>query len=359
MNLTPSLAGHLSRVIRRARAFYRQTEPGHALIAVSVPAEAPAVPPLRDFNLDRQLGEWLDYRLAAARARWAVRDGIDDDALPVTCPVFGIAEHTAWLGAEVLLQDTTCLPVPMVSTPEDLSRLALRTDTRWFGYMQRGYAHLRARRRGDFLLCVRGAMAPMDMANAIRGDDLFTDFLEQPEFAHRLMAFLVDAGRWYYHHLLSWTDDLEGGHAFSYGTGWMPPRTIGHLSNDAAMLCGRAIYREFGLPYETRYVDGFDHVLYHVHSASLQYVPDLATLPHLSMLELTTDPKTPPPIETLPRMMAATGRANLMLHASSDQVRAHLAELAGRNVFLDVGCRDRTDAEDIVAFVRARTRPLE
>lgn len=357
-SLTPALSAHLNRVIQRARAFYRQREPGHALISVTVPAATPPIPPLRTFDLDHQLGAWLDHRLAAAEAGWAAKAGLDDDTVPSLSPQFGIAEHSAWLGMEVLLQDSTCLPVPMIHTEADLATLTPRSDTRWFRYMQQGYAHLRARQQGRFVLAVRGAMAPMDMANAVRGDALFTDFLLDPDFAHRLMARLVDVSRWYYEQLTGWADDLDGGRVFNYGSGWMPPHTIGHLSNDAAMLCGTAVYHTFGLPYETRFVQGYDHVLYHVHTERMHYVPELATLPNLSMLELTHDPRTPAPIENLPAMLAATGRANLMLRGDSDQIRARLGGLATRNVFLLAQCRDRDDAADLIRLVRDRTRSL-
>ncbi len=357
--MLPALAEHAVRVIARTRSFFdRQTEPGHALISVSIPAEAPPIPPLRTFDLDYQLGEWLDLRLAAAAAGWAAKDGLDDDSLPCIAPQFGIAEHAAWLGLDVHLQDTTCLAVPNVHGPADLPGVRARPDCRWFGYMRDGYAHLRRRQNGRFLLAVRGAMAPMDLANAVRGDDLFTDFLLNPDFAHDLLDALVAPTRWYYEQLTAWADDLDGGRVLHYGHGWWPPGSIGHLSNDAAMLCGREVYRTFGLPYETRLVEGYAHVLYHVHTQKMHYVPDLATLPNLALLELTHDPQTPAPIENLAAMLAATGRANLMLRGTSDQIRTRLAELAPRNVFLLAACQDRADAADLIREVRARTRPL-
>jgi hypothetical protein len=81
-------------------------------------------------------------------------------------------------------------------------------------------------------------------------------------------------------------------------------------------------------------------------------------LPQLAMLEVTDDPRSPPCIEDLPHILGATGSVNLMLRATSEQVRAHLGELADRNAFLVVSCRDRADAKDIVAFVRDRSKPL-
>lgn len=349
---------HIGRVVSRAKAFYEKTDPGHFLVNAHIPADTVGIPPLHGFDLDHQLTEWLDHKLAAARSGWAVKEGLDDDGIPSICPQFGIAEHSAWLGAEVLLQEATCLPVPPIKSPDDLSVLRLSEQDKWFGYMKSGYEYLRSRCDGSFVLSVRGTMAPMDVANALRGDELFVDFLTDEEFCHRLMSWLVDAIRWYYGHLLSWADGIEGGHVFKYGGGWMPDATIGHLSNDAAMLCSPEIYEQFGFPYESRLTGYYDRALYHVHNEKLHYVPRLADLRNLAMLEVTHDPKTPPIFEDLERILGATKGVNLMLGGTSDQVRAHISELLDRNVFLQVSCKDRSDADDIVAFVRSKSKAL-
>ena len=352
------LTKHIDCVVRRAKAFYHKATPGHFLINAHIPAEEVVVPPLYDFDLDCQLTEWLDHKLEAARPGWRAKEGLDDDGIASISPSFGIAEHSAWLGMDVRLQEATCLSVPVIKTPEDLSLLRLSEQNKWFCYMKSGYEHLRSRQDGSFVLSVRGTMSPMDIANAVRGDELFADFLLQPDFCHQLMNWLVKAQHWYFEHLLSWAEDIDGGHVFSYSDGWMPPRTIGHLSNDAAMLCSTEIYDQFGFPYECRLVEHYDWVLYHVHNEKIHYFPRLTTLPHLAMLEIACDPQTIWPIEDLERILPATQSVNLMLHAYSDQVREHIDELRDRNVLFRVYCKNRADAEDIVAFVRDRSKPL-
>ncbi len=344
--------------MERARSFYSRTGPGHFLVNARVPADHPSVPPLNGFELDRQLAEWLDCKLAAAMPALRVKDGLDDDSIPCVYPHFGIAEHSAWLGLDVNLQETTSLPIPGIADLDDLSAITLNERNKWFGYMKSAYDYLRTKKDGTFVLAVRGTMGPMDMANAVRGDELYTDFLLNPEPCHRLLDFMVKAIRWYFPRLCSWADEIEGGHVFAFGESWMPAGTIGHLSNDAAMLCSSKIYEEFGFSYEQRLVSGYGHVLYHVHNEKLHYVPRLAGLSGLAMLQISADPKTAPPICDLARILAATGSANLMLDASSDEVREHIDELRGRNAFLQVNCRDRADAEDIVRFVRAKSKPL-
>jgi len=225
--------------------------------------------------------------------------------------------------------------------------------------MKAGYDYLRSRKDGTFVLSVRGTMSPMDIANAVRGDEIFTDFLLNPDFVHKLLQFLVEAIHWYYDHLLSWADEIEGGHVFYLGGGWMGPNCLGHISNDLAMLCSSRIYEEFGLPYERELASNYDCVLYHVHNEKIHYVPHLVKMPGLSMLEVSHDPKTPVPIEELPKIFSMTGTVNLMLQATSDQVRTHIERLKTRNVFLNVRCRDRADAEDIIEFIRNQSKPLQ
>jgi hypothetical protein len=326
---------------------------------VTVPAEAPPIPPLYSYDLDVQLNQYLACTLAQARPGWAAKAGLDDDSIPSIVPRFGVAEHSAWLGMDVRLQQETCLPIPLLDSPDDLEKLQPKEGSRWYGYMRRGYDYLRSRKDGTFLLAVRGTMSPMDLANAVRGDALFEDFLLRPEFVHCLMRRMTEALRWYYPRLRSWADEVEDGWLTAFYGGWMGPGFIGHLSNDAAMLCSPAIYDEFGYPYERQMLAGYPHVLYHVHNERMHYVPVLSRLPGLSLIEVTQDPRTPPELQDLDRILAATGSANLMLHAASDHVRLRIEDLKQRNIFLDVGCKDREDAEDIVAFVRRHSRPLQ
>ena len=354
-----NLSEHIENVVTRSKAFYAATKPGHFLINTILPVQTPEIPPLYDFNLDYQLAEWLDYKLAAAQPTWQAKAELDDDTIPSICPQFGIAEHSAWLGMEVLLQKDTCLSIPSLKSPEDLDRLQFSAATIWFQYMKKGYDYLHSKKDGSFVLSMRGTMAPMDCANALRGDELFMDFILQPDFVHRIMKFLVEAIDWYYRQLRTWADEIDGGYVQYIGSGWMNKNIIGHLSNDSALLCSPEIYDEFAFPYESELVEKFCGVYYHVHNEKMHFIPQLAQLPGMTLLEVSNDPRTPGTLEDLDRIFAATGSANLMLHGTSDQVRSCIDQLKERNVFLQVTCQDRNDAEDVIAFVRRHSGEKE
>jgi hypothetical protein len=351
-----TLEERIARVVARSRAFFDDPEPGRYLVVANVPAATPALPPLSSFDLDRELEKWLDLKLDASRPMWRAKQDIDDDSIPLTCPHFGIAEHSAWLGMDVHLQEATCLPKPMVVEKSDLQKLRPDPTTKWFGIMQRGYEYLRSRKDGTFVLGVRGTMAPMDLANAVRGDELFYDFVDDPDFSHALMQRLTDLIPWYFDQLLSWCDEIEGGHAFMLGNIWMPNGTLGHLSNDAAMLCRSDVYEQFGYPYERPLIARYGRGLYHVHNQKMHYIPQLVRLPGLALLEVSHDPKTPPLLKDLGRILEATQSVRLMLSASSDDIRRHLPDLRGRSVCFLAQCTDAGDAADLVRLIRDRSR---
>ncbi len=354
------LAERIQRVTRRSRAFFQAREPGHFLVHAYVPAqEEPATRPLTAFTLADDLEDWLDYRLEIARATWRAREGLDDDHIPSLSPQFGMAEYSAWLGMDVQHQEDTCLPVPMVREPGDLARLDLNGGARWYDILRRGYAHLRRRQGDAFVIAFGGMIGPMDMANAVHGDAFYENVLDNKPFMHALLAAMVRASLWFHPRLVGWCDCVDGGYVYQFGGFWLPGARPGHLTNDPAMMCSLAVYREFGLPYERQLAAYYDGSLYHVHNARLHLVPDVATLPGLRVLQISNDPKIPPVPETLPALYALTPPGlPLMMHATSDQIRTHLPTLRQRNICLRVPCRDRADADAIVALVRRESRPL-
>ena len=353
-----SLDKQILSTIKRTKSFYKATTPGHFLMNVHLPSNPVERPPLNQLNLDHDLEKWLNYQLQAARIIWEAKNGLEDDSIPSICPRFGIAEHSAWLGAEVMLQEDTCLPIPLLDQLENFDLLKVSEDAVWFQYMKTGYQYLNNQKDGTFVLSNRGTMTPMDIANAIRGDALFTDFLLEPELTHKLMTFLTSAINWYYDKLNSWADTIKGGQVYFLSGGWMEESTIGHLSNDTAMLCSHNIYREFGYPYEIQLTNNFDQIFYHVHNEKIHYLPSLLNLPNLSLLEISNDPKTVPPVEDLQRLLKITGDKKLMLLATSEQVKKNIQYLKECNVFLQVQCTDYKEAENIIDFIRQESKPI-
>lgn len=348
----------IEKVANRSRAFYQAEDPGHLMVRLNVPAELPEIPPYYSFDLQREYPAFLDAHLAVMRCNWEAKAGIDDDTIPNFYPRFGIAEHSAWLGAEVTLQEDTSLPIPLIKSPEDIEKVTVSEENPWFQLMKKSYEYIQSIKDDTFVVGVRGTMCPMDIVNALRGDELFFDVVLNPELVHKMMRIVTDAVPWYYNHLCKWSDKVAGGYVYMFMDNWMGPNYIAHLSNDAAFLCSPETYDEFAFPYEKEILEQYDGTLYHVHNEKMQFVPKVATLPNVSIIEVSTDPNTVTPIDDLPNILAKTGTSNLLLHGTSDQVRNRIGELTDRNFFLNVNCQDKQDAEDIVKLIRATSKPL-
>jgi hypothetical protein len=360
--MTNYLDEQIASVVPRVRSFLGAAEPGHFLVNAYFPA--PGSPPPRLDRLDLRnpddLHRWLGAHLANNRSFWKAREGLKDDYIPATGPSFGYAEFTAWLGLEVQLQPTTSLALPCYrDIREAPATLTFSEDAPWVRLMRDSYAWLRAQQRGDFVLAVRGASSPMEMANAMRGDDLFMDFLDAPEHCHRLLNALTGIYPSYFNLLRSWADPVAEGHILSsWLTVWMGPDAIGHLSNDTAMLCSADVYEEFGFPYEARLVDQYSTVCYHVHSEQMHYLPRLAQLPRLKLLQVQDDPKTGSNMKNLDAILRATGDCALMLAGTPAEIVPCFDRLAARNVYFRAYCANREEAEDFVSRARRRSKPL-
>ena len=348
----------IRRVVDRSKRFYEADESGHFLVGVKFEVQQGKSRALNAYDLENDLEELLDCQLAAKRRAWAAKECLDDDTIPSICPWFGYAEHSAWLGGRVRLQPDTSLLEPFVRTAEDLDKLVLSEDNQWFGYMKRGYEYLRSQCQGDYALAVRGLASPMELANSIRGDELLTDFLLEPDFVHQMLERLTDALIWYWGHLSSWADTIEDGHVMM-SSNWIGPDGLGHFSNDTAMLCSPDVYEEFGYPYESRIVKQFKRTMYHIHNQNMHFVKRLCELPTQVMAEITVDPKTPKICEDLERVLGAATSLHVMLHLCSDDVRKYIDKLKCRNVYLDVNCKDVEDAANIIEFVRGHSKQLD
>lgn len=349
--LNPGLESRVKNIISKTRLFYEAESPGHFLVRTSFPVELPPVPDLRTVDMEKDKEMFLKAWLKMYKAVWESKKDVGDDEIPAIFPRYGIAEHSAWMGQEVIPQSDTNHPVELLGSLTETDKIDLTGNTPWFRYMKESYEILRWMQDGTFLLAPRGAMAPMELANVLRGNDMLMDFILNPDDSRKLISLLTEAGKWYYRHILEWSDEIEGGNTFAYGYGWAE-NCFGHLSNDTAMMCAPDVYNEFGLPYEIELTKGYDSVIYHAHSAGLHFLDQVAEIPNLKLLEISEDPTAPEPIETLETIYASTpGINHFMIHGTPDQFKENIHKLKQRNIFCDVLCRTENEAKEMVRFI--------
>jgi len=350
MNLCPALDETVARNCR----FALNSRCGAALINIDLHGSGFPLSPRTPFprwRFPQDLRSYLDDQISLLLATWEHKQGLDDDAIPCLYPRFGIAEHSAFIGGDVEFTGDTSYAHPCIHEWSDLERLELRDDHPWLRLITDGLRYLVDRSAGRFAVMQRGAMAPLDLANALRGNDLFTDFYDVPEEVHRLLEFCTRACAFYVDHQKRVVPELAGG-TLSGCYVWMPGDSVGHLSEDASVLCSPAHYREFGRPYTTRVVAPFAHAFMHLHTAGARTFPDILSIPRIDFIELANDPKNPRGIELCRAQPELFAGKIVKLFVSFDEIRANLDILRTMKTVLFCTVRDAAEGRTAIDLVR-------
>ena len=344
----------------RIRRFTTNGRLGDALINIDLHGSGFPLPPRTPFprwRFPQDLRAYLDDQIAFLLETWERKRSLDDDAVPSLYPRFGIAEHSAFVGGEVEFGADTSYAHPCIREWGDLDRLELRDDSPWLHLVVDGLRYLAEKSAGRFAVMQRGAMAPLDLANALRGNDLFTDFYDSPAEVHRLLVFCTQACSFYLAHQKRAVPDLAGG-TLSGCYVWMPGNSVGHLSEDASVLCSPAQYREFGRPYTARLVAPFDHAFMHLHTAGVRAFPDILSIARIDFIELANDPNTPRGIEIYRRDPALFAGKVVKLFVTFAEIKAHCDFLRQAKTVLFCTVADAAEGRAALDFVR-RELPVQ
>lgn len=345
----------IDRVMERIRAFSSEQTKTGALIHIQSIAglKTPPVAPLEQWDAEKDFRPLLDAQLDSFVAYWQQRAGIADDLLPAIAPYYGIAEHSAFVGGDVSFGGNTSYHHAFLHDYADLEGLTLDESNRWFRMLLDGMAYLKERAAGRCLLKLRGGECPMDIANAVRGNELFVDIYEDPDSLHALLRFCRRATRFMMDHQRAVADTIEGGMVCGYGP-WLPGKSFGHLSEDASTLCSPAQYADFGLPYTREALRGYDVALMHTHALGRRTLPEIASLDTVGYIEIARDPNEPAPIDVLRAYEACLRGKIVVLTADLAEMEANLALLRAHKVILLYPATDLQDAERAVRFVREK-----
>lgn len=343
-------------VLQRNVEFASQPEKKGALLHVTSIAgqKTFSAKHLEEWDLPKDYKSVLEDRIAACKLMWAQRPELEDDQLPTLKPFYGIAEHSSFIGGEVTYGGNTSYHHAIISGDySELDALELREDNVQFRMLLDSLDYLR--RRGEtegFVPSLRGGDSPLDIANAIRGNDLFYDVYDQPENVRRLMEFCTKACLWTFRHQKAVIPQVMGGTMTGLGV-WLPGDSIGHLSEDATCLCSPAMYAEFGRPYLERVLAEFDGAILHTHSMGRRTLPEFCSLDGLTAIELSRDPNQPAPIDVYREYAADLEGKLVVLTMDTQEIRDNLEFLAGRRSIIELSATDMADAKAALDLVRS------
>ncbi|MCL2741435.1 MAG: hypothetical protein FWE70_04910 [Oscillospiraceae bacterium] len=357
MSFTTEIEGKAERY----RRFHESPEPGMVLVTVP-PYTFKAPPPFEPNDRGRRPpaeGRFPDAEKAAEGTVSFIRhyarqmDGVGCDYIPCASPGYGIALGSVFLsGAEVIPGLDTNWVHPVVHGWDDLNNLRFDPGNAWVGYMRRFMERAGELCDGDYCVGMLSAFAPCDMANALRGNDLFYDLHDEPAMAERLLAVCADANVALYKELSPLTLAPFGG--FCAAGLWMPGGGM-FMSEDAADLCSPEVYRRFYGPQTQRAIDGMGGAYIHHHAKGWHVHGEISRLSGVRFIEISWDPKCPRPVDRLDEFLELSLTTPLQIRCTLADLKARIGQMRQGRVAVMVNVDTVEEAAEAVRVVRANS----
>jgi len=342
----------LTELMDRTRFFHESAGAGSALVEVMSVDEidTPEVD-LTLWNFPGDMKKYLDNAFGATKAYWQSRKSIEDDRIPSITAWYGIAEHSAYVGGDVVFEKETSYHKPFLTDWDDLDKLVLDVDNPWRRMLDDGFMHLQELCSDSCAVSLRGSYGPMEVANSIRGNDLLTDFFLFPEEVHALLEFSSKAVAWNIERQMEIVGPFHDGYITGFKS-WIPGKGFGQISEDTSTLTGPETYRQFGLPYTRKSVRGIDKLFLHSHGLGEHSLHVIAELENLYMLEISNDPNSPRGIEIFKRNEEILADKIIVLNLSADEIHENMDFLKKHKTIIWYDAKTMEDAKSIVKLIR-------
>jgi Uroporphyrinogen decarboxylase (URO-D) len=336
----------------RYRQFYADPRPGQILILASY-ADAPATQPLDfreyDFARESEHRRYWDRLIADYLVQAAYSAEVDDDWMPGLEIGYGFGSFGAvYCDAPLSFTENTSYIAPALERLEDMDAIDLTQERFWARVFVAAASYLSRRSEGRFLVGVYPNPSPMDVANLLRGNGIFTDLFEQPDLFRRFLERCLNAAVVNMQRIARATHNTGGG-CMAFGR-WIPHGAV--LLEDAADLISPRTYREFGMPYTQRMIDAMGGAYLHHHSLGQQQFANIAGLRGLYVEQISSDPGCRRPVTYVEEVYRHVGGMAIDLEVTPEEVYEHIAQLQKGKVILSVHTATRAEAVQLVRFVQ-------
>lgn len=313
----------------------------------------PVVPPLEQWNLKKDYKKYLNMCIEREKEIYRQMRKIKDDRMPCIKPFYGIAEHSSFIGGRVIYGGNTSYHEAYLNSWDEYGKLSLREDNENFQLLLNSLTYLKERGEEEgFIATLRGADGPMDIANALRGNEFFIDMYEEKENTKKLLEFCTSAAIWTLNHQKKILGKFHGGIVTGMNM-YLPGDSIGHFSEDASALCSATMYKEFGLPYTKKMLDPYDFAMVHIHTMGRHILPAVCSLDKIRIVEITYDPNQPAPIDVYKEYYEYLKDKVVLMKVKTSEVFDNISYFEGKKVILNVCTSSLIEAEEVLASLKS------
>lgn len=301
-----------------------------------------------DFSGDAR--EFVKYQVDKNRAFMDYTRDLDNDYFPALNVNLGYGAHSAYFtGAEVIMGADTSWAHPILTDWSDLDQLKMDENNYWYRKILEMYGYMKEFCEGDYVLSAFSNAGPGDMANAIRGNDLFYDLMDEPENVHQLMDKCADAVIWLETKIREIAGYIHGGTVTA--NVWFPNQTP-YISEDFSDLCSDEMYREFGYRYTQKILNHFGGAFIHHHAKGYQVHKSIATLNSLNLLEISLDPKCDRPIDRIEEVFEMNNGVPLMIRCHARDLKTHIDRLKQGRVVIMLNIDSLEEGKEAMKLIR-------
>jgi hypothetical protein len=339
----------------RYQRFYESNKPGDLMIVVRQDPYWVKKKNLfeYDFNNGGHLEMAEDMAICAeGMLEWSEESG--DDLIPWMTPDLGIAvHHTFIFDLPVQFSEwTSWAPHPLSGDNgyDRLDEVVYNPENRWAKIMKEMVEYWGNRASQPYLFNGHNHYSPLDLANAIRGNDLFTDFYEYPDEVTGLMRRCTET-------IIAFEKDLRRfipadrpGMPF---WGAMAPQGAIFMSEDAMDMCGPNVSMEWGQPWSKMIQDEFGCAAVHHHMMGANLQGIIGSYVQNSIIQISNDPNCPPATDRLKELYEMSNGNALMFDCDINElpkIKDQLKDI--RAIVVTATGTDKQAAKDAVKLVR-------
>jgi len=347
----------LSRLAGKYNQFFTDTTPGQILamicpytFAIDYKAFGIRQRWLNEWDFDTETERFARAAKASLDAWLTYTRGLDNDYFPALSPNLGYGAHSAFFSPQaVILGKDTSWTHPCIAEWADMDQLRTSENNYWYQKIMEITSFFVQWQEGDYAVSGFANAGPGDMANALRGNQLFYDIYDAPEMVHQLMERCVAPTVWLEKQLQNLTGDVLGGSIAA--NCWFPGR-VPYLSGDFSDLCPPWVFREFEASCMQRIIDAFDGAFIHHHAKGLHVHGDFAKLRGLTLLEISWDPNEPRPIDMLPAIYEMNGGVPLMVRCHARDVAKYIDQLKASRTVLMLNIDTLDEGREVMRLIR-------
>jgi len=310
---------------------------------------------LKKYNFDNytDIDEYVEDLIKETEKVYEARKNVLDDTLPNVSPILGIGDYSAFVDGEIVFTEDTSWSIPVLKRLEDWQDLPQLGTAKWYKKFMVISEKLMEKVKNSGIPYMRGFFSPLDLAHALRGEAIYTDFFDNPNEVHRFLNYCAEV-------TIKFAEDLKNrvykylGDT-EYGTYFFQDGI--NMSEDIACMISPQLYREFGAPYTQKVIDHFGNGFLHCHSRALYIVPELCRLRNVKNIWIATDPNQTHPITVLKDLIAKSNNVCLSIDCESfEMVEKNIDIAKDGNVAFCTPVKSVEEANRNTDFIRKHSK---